>query len=70
MENHPINVSICRTPTTKEQILFELLEAYQLAHTDIGILLTNGISHAVYQYGVSVPGEGIVPSIWSFTPTK
>ena len=41
--NHPLHTSsICRQPTTKEEILFELLEAYHLAHLDLGIPLPNG----------------------------
>lgn len=40
--NHPINSSLCRTPTTKERILFELLEAYQLAHLELGLPLPMG----------------------------
>ena len=41
-DNHPINLSLCRKPTTKERILFELLEAYQLAHLELGIQLPMG----------------------------
>lgn len=41
-DNHPINSSLCRTPTTKERILFELLEAYQLAHLELGLPLPMG----------------------------
>ncbi len=41
-ENHPINLSLCRSPTTKEYILYELMEAYQLAHLELGLPLPIG----------------------------
>lgn len=41
-DNHPLNTSLCRSPTTKERILFELLEAYQLALLDLGLPLPMG----------------------------
>lgn len=41
-DNHPLNISVCRSPTTKEQILFELLEAYQLALLELGLPLPMG----------------------------
>ena len=37
MDNHPLHNSLSRTPTAREQIFFELLEAYNLAHMEIGI---------------------------------
>ena len=40
--NHPLNSSLCRSPTTKERILHELLEAYQLAHLYLGLPLPMG----------------------------
>lgn len=43
-DNHPLNPSLCRSPNTKEQILYELLEAYNLCHLEIGIPLPNGFS--------------------------
>ena len=41
-DTHPLNTSLCRSPTTKEQILFELLEAYQLVLLDLGLPLPMG----------------------------
>lgn len=41
-DSHPLNSSLCRSPTTKEQILYELLEAYQLALLDLGLPLPLG----------------------------
>lgn len=41
-DNHPVNLSLCRAPTTKDRILFELLEAYQLAHLELGLPLPMG----------------------------
>ena len=73
MENHPINVSICRTPTTKEQILFELLEAYQLAHTDIGIPLPMGFHTLFISMGFLCLEKGLFLQYLRngvFTPTK
>ncbi len=40
--NHPINSTLCRLPTPKERILFELLEAYHLTHLQLGIGLPMG----------------------------
>ena len=40
--NHPINSTLCRQPTPKEIILFELLEAYQLTHLQLGIPVPMG----------------------------
>ena len=37
VDNHPLNLSVCRNPSPKEQILYELLEAFHLAHLDIGL---------------------------------
>ena len=37
MDNHPLHESLSRTPTAREQIFFELLEAYNLAHMEVGI---------------------------------
>ena len=37
LEQHPLNTTIHRTASVKEKILFELLEAYQLAHFELGI---------------------------------
>lgn len=36
MDNHPLHSPINRKPTTKEQILYELLEGYHLAHMELG----------------------------------
>ena len=36
MDNHPLHSPINRKPTTKEQILYELLEGYHLAHIELG----------------------------------
>ena len=36
MDNHPLHDSFSRNPTAREHILFELLEAYNLAHVEIG----------------------------------
>ena len=41
-DNHPLNTSLCRSPSTKERIFFELLEAYQLALLDLGLPLPMG----------------------------
>jgi len=41
-DTHPLNASLCRSPSTREQILFELLEAYQLALLDLGLPLPLG----------------------------
>jgi hypothetical protein len=41
-DNHPLNNSLCRSPTTKEKIFFELLEAYQLALLDLNLPLPMG----------------------------
>ncbi len=41
-ETHPLYQTIHRRATTKEQILFELLEAYQLAHMEIGFPVPAG----------------------------
>ena len=43
-DNHPLNGILCRSPTIKEQILYELLEAYNLCHLEIGIPLPNGFN--------------------------
>lgn len=37
MDNHPLHGSLSRNPTAREHVLFELLEAYNLAHVEIGI---------------------------------
>ena len=42
MDNHPLHSSINRKPTTKEQILYELLEGYHLAHLELGFPLPLG----------------------------
>ena len=42
MDNHPLHSPINRTPTVKEQILYELLEAYHLAHLELGFPLPLG----------------------------
>lgn len=42
MDNHPLHSPINRKPTTKEQILYELLEGYHLAHLELGFPLPLG----------------------------
>ena len=41
-DNHPLLDSIHRLATAKEKHLFEVLEAYRLAHMDLGIPTPNG----------------------------
>lgn len=47
IENHPLQMIICRDPTAKEEIFHELLEAYLLAHLDIGLQPPSGF-HTLY----------------------
>ena len=47
VENHPLQMMICRIPTAKEEIFHELLEAYLLAHLDIGLQPPSGF-HTLY----------------------
>ena len=47
MDNHPLQLSLNRTAFSKEQVLFELLEAYRLAHLEIGIPVPPGF-HTLY----------------------
>lgn len=41
-DTNPLNKSLYRLPTSKEEILFELLEAYYLAHLEIGLPTPSG----------------------------
>ena len=72
--NHPLHLStICRQPTTKEEILFELLEAYQLAHLDLGIPLPNGFHTFFMAMGYLCLESGVFLQYLRngvFTPTK
>ncbi len=47
VENHPLQMVICRSPSPKEQIFHELLEAYLLAHLEIGLHPPSGF-HTLY----------------------
>ena len=40
--SHPLSLPVYRIPTAKEEILFQLLEAYHLAHLDIGLPTPSG----------------------------
>ena len=72
--NHPLHLStICRRPTTREEILFELLEAYQLAHLDLGIPLPNGFHTFFMAMGYLCLETGVFLQYLRngvFTPTK
>ena len=72
--NHPLHLStICRQPTTREEILFELLEAYQLAHLDLGIPLPNGFHTFFMAMGYLCLETGVFLQYLRngvFTPTK
>lgn len=46
-DSHPLRETIHRKATIKEQILFELLEAYHLAHMEIGFPVPAGF-HTLY----------------------
>ena len=41
-DNHPLSLPIYRISTANEEILFQLLEAYHLAHLDIGLPTPSG----------------------------
>lgn len=47
IDNHPLNSALCHAPSPKEHILHELLEAYHLAHLDVGINPPSGF-HTLY----------------------
>ena len=72
--NHPLHSStICRQPTTREEILFELLEAYHLAHLDLGIPLPNGFHTFFMAMGYLCLETGVFLQYLRngvFTPTK
>jgi hypothetical protein len=72
--NHPLHLStVCRQPTTREEILFELLEAYQLAHLDLGIPLPNGFHTFFMAMGYLCLETGVFLQYLRngvFTPTK
>lgn len=72
--NHPLNsTTISRQPTTKEEILFELLEAYHLAHLELGIPLPNGFHTFFMALGYICLEMGVFLQYLRngvFTPTK
>ena len=72
--NHPLHLgTICRQPSTKEEILFELLEAYHLAHLDLGIPLPNGFHTFFMAMGYLCLETGVFLQYLRngvFTPTK
>ncbi len=47
VDSHPLQMIICRSPSPKEQIFHELLEAYLLAHLEIGLHPPSGF-HTLY----------------------
>jgi len=47
VQNHPLNLNLCRQPSAEEEIFIELLEAYLLAHMDIGLHPPSGF-HTLY----------------------
>lgn len=47
IDNHPLDLPLCHVPTAKEHILYELLEAYHLAHLNVGIPPPSGF-HTLY----------------------
>ena len=47
IDNHPLNSVLCHAPSPKEHILHELLEAYHLAHLDVGLNPPSGY-HTLY----------------------
>lgn len=72
-DNHPLNSSLCRSPTTKEQILYELLEAYQLALSDLGLPLPVGFQTLFVSMGYLTQEKGLFLQYLRcgvFTPTK
>ena len=72
--NHPLHFStICRQPTTKEEILFELLEAYHLAHLNLAIPVPNGFHTFFMAMGYLCLETGVFLQYLRngvFTPTK
>ena len=72
--SHPLHsTTINRPPTTKEEILFELLEAYHLAHLDLGIPLPNGFHTFFMALGYICLETGVFLQYLRngvFTPTK
>ena len=72
--NHPLNLSsITRQATTKEEILFELLEAYHLAHLDLGIPVPNGFHTLFMALGYLCLEAGVFLQYLRngvFTPTR
>lgn len=72
-ENHPLNNTLCRSPTTKEQILFELLEAYQLALLELGLPLPMGFQTLFIALGYITLEKSLFLQYLRngvFTPTK
>ena len=43
-ENHPLKMSIHRQASAEEEIFFELLESFYIAHKDVGITLPSGFA--------------------------
>lgn len=71
--NHPLNTSLCRAPTTKVQIFFELLEAYQLALLELGLPLPMGFHTLFISMGYLALENGLFLQYLRngvFTPTK
>ena len=72
-DSHPLNSTLCRSPTTKEVIFFELLEAYQLALLDLGIPLPMGFQTLFTAMGYLTLEKGLFLQYLRnevFTPTK
>ena len=70
--SHPL-LTLARRSTTKEQILFELLEAYHLAHLDLGIPVPNGFHTFFMALGYHCLETGVFLQYLRndvFTPTK
>lgn len=72
-DNHPLNTSLCRSPTTKERIFFELLEAYQLALLNLGLPLPMGFQTLFISMGYLTLDKVLFLQYLRngvFTPTK
>lgn len=71
--NHPLQSSLHRPATYEEEVLFELLESYQMVHTDLGIPPPSGFATLFICIGYLC----LEPSVFVnylrnkvFTPTK